>query len=33
MYENGKGVVQDYGKAREWFQKGADAGNADAMHH
>ncbi|HYY27947.1 MAG TPA: hypothetical protein VE860_08390 [Chthoniobacterales bacterium] len=31
LYENGKGVAQAYGKAREWFQKAADAGNTDAM--
>ncbi|MBV8134272.1 MAG: SEL1-like repeat protein [Deltaproteobacteria bacterium] len=30
LYEHGNGVDQDYGKAREWFQKAADAGNADA---
>jgi len=27
----GQGVPQDYGKAREWFQKAAAAGNADGM--
>jgi len=27
LYENGYGVAQDYGKAREWYQKAADAGN------
>jgi TPR repeat protein len=27
LYVNGKGVPQDYGKAREWFQKAADAGD------
>jgi hypothetical protein len=27
LYENGKGVAQDYDKAREWYQKAADAGN------
>jgi TPR repeat protein len=30
LYEKGKGVTQDYSKAREWYQKAADAGNADA---
>jgi TPR repeat protein len=30
LYENGKGVTQDYAKANEWFQRGADAGSADA---
>jgi TPR repeat protein len=32
MYENGDGVAQDYGKAREWFQKAADKGNKWAMY-
>src|SRR5262249_8079580 len=27
-----KGVIQDYGKAREWYQKAADAGNTHAMN-
>ena len=31
LYENGRGVAQDYGKACEWYQKAADAGNAYAM--
>jgi hypothetical protein len=26
----GRGVAQDYAKAREWYQKAADAGNATA---
>jgi hypothetical protein len=30
LYENGKGVAQDYAQARQWFQKAADAGNAGA---
>jgi TPR repeat protein len=29
--ENGCGVAQDYVKAREWYQRAADAGNIDAM--
>jgi TPR repeat protein len=33
LYEKGWGVAQDYGKAREWYQKVADAGNADAMYN
>ena len=31
MYTTGQGAAQDYGEARERFQKAADAGNADAM--
>jgi uncharacterized protein len=31
LYRNGKGVAQDYDKAREWYQKAADKGNAEAM--
>ena len=27
------GVARDYGKAREFFQKAADAGNPDAMNN
>jgi hypothetical protein len=30
LYYYGRGVAQDYGKAREWYQKAADAGNTDA---
>ena len=30
MYENAWGVGQDLAKAREWYQKAADAGNTDA---
>jgi tetratricopeptide (TPR) repeat protein len=32
LYQNGQGVPQSYDKAREWFQKAADAGNADASN-
>jgi TPR repeat protein len=32
LYAHGQGVAQDYGKAREWLQKAADAGNPDAMN-
>jgi TPR repeat protein len=31
MYEDGKGVAQDYGEARDWYEKAADAGNLNAM--
>jgi tetratricopeptide (TPR) repeat protein len=31
LYANGQGVVQDYVKAREWYEKAADSGNALAM--
>jgi uncharacterized protein len=31
LYQNGQGVVQDYTKACDLFQKAADAGNTDAM--
>jgi len=33
LYGNGCGVAQDYAQAREWYQKAADAGNADAMNN
>ena len=29
-YEKGDGVLQDYGKAREWYEKAAAKGDADA---
>jgi hypothetical protein len=31
LYFFGHGVAQDYGQARQWFEKAAAAGNADAM--
>ena len=31
LYDNGRGVAQDYAKAREWYEKAADKGDADAM--
>ena len=31
LYENGRGVPQDYAKAREWHEKAAAVGNAGAM--
>ena len=30
LYERGQGVAQDYAKAREWYEKAAANGNADA---
>src|SRR6202030_642632 len=30
LYQIGRGVAQDYAKARDWYQKAADAGNTDA---
>jgi TPR repeat protein len=30
MDANGWGVAQDYDRAHEWYQKAADAGNANA---
>ena len=30
IYEFGRGVARDYAKAREWYQKAAAKGNADA---
>ena len=30
LYEHGRGVAQDYDKAREWFEKAAATGDADA---
>ena len=30
-YSNGFGVAQDYAKAREWYEKAADKGDASAM--
>jgi TPR repeat protein len=32
LYANGQGVTQDYQKARELYQKAADAGNAWAKN-
>jgi hypothetical protein len=31
LYANGQGVAQDYAKAREWYEKAATKGDADAM--
>ena len=31
LYENGHGVAQDYAKAREWYQKAVDIGDATAL--
>ena len=33
LYANGQGVTQDYAKAREWFEKAAAEGDADAMNN
>ena len=30
LYANGHGGAQDYDKGREWYQKAADASNAEA---
>jgi TPR repeat protein len=30
-YQDGRGVAQDYGKAREWFEKAVEMGDRDAM--
>jgi uncharacterized protein len=30
LYDYGRGVAQDYAKAREWYQKAGDKGDADA---
>jgi TPR repeat protein len=32
-YESGDGVAQDYGKAREWYEKAAAKDNSDGMNH
>jgi TPR repeat protein len=31
LYDKGQGVTQDFAKAREWYEKGADKGDASAM--
>ena len=31
MYHQGKGVKQDYSKAREWYEKAAKQGHATAQ--
>ena len=33
IYENGKGVPQDYAEAMKWYRKAADQGNADAQNN
>jgi TPR repeat protein len=33
LYTNGQGVAQGNGKAREWYQKAADADNTLAMNN
>src|SRR5204863_6437916 len=31
LYENGMGVKRDFAKAAEWYRRGADAGDREAM--
>jgi TPR repeat protein len=31
LYANARGVAQDFARAREWYEKAADKGNASAM--
>ena len=33
LYENGRGVPQDYAQARQWYQKAVEAGSVAAMEH
>ena len=33
MYNQGQGVRQDYQKAKEWYQKAANQGNATAQYN
>ena len=33
LYDNGRGVLQDYVKARGWYEKAAAQGNAWAQHN
>ena len=33
MYDNGRGVKQDYIKAVEWYQRAAEQGYAAAQYH
>ena len=33
LYADGQGVARDYAKAREWYEKAADKGDANAMNH
>jgi predicted Zn-dependent protease len=33
IYHNVQGAAQDYGKAREWFEKAAERGDARGMHN
>ena len=32
MYRDGKGVAQDYAKAKVWFERGAESNHIDAVH-
>ncbi|TFG58549.1 MAG: sel1 repeat family protein, partial [Deltaproteobacteria bacterium] len=33
MYDNGKGVPQDYAEAMNWYRRAAEQGLADAQHN
>ncbi len=33
MYENGRGVAQDYAEAARWYRKAAEQGDAGAQHN
>jgi TPR repeat protein len=33
LYANGQGVTQDYGKAREWYERASAAGSSTAMRN
>ena len=33
MYDEGKGVAQDYSAAVKWFRMAADQGHAQAQHN
>ena len=33
MYAKGQGVAQDYGQARQWYEKAAAVGSAAAMQN
>jgi TPR repeat protein len=33
LYEKGQGVLQDFGRARQWYEKAAAQGNADAQYN
>ncbi len=33
LYENGQGVLQDFARARQWYEKAAAQGNAEAQYN